>query len=299
MDPERWQRLSPLLDALFELDPGERERHLEELRSTDPLLAGELEQLIALDNESGDFLSEPYMPPQPSAQPGALVGPYQLDRMLGEGGMGQVWLAARADGLYQRRVALKLLRPGLADPNLRLRFTRERQILARLEHPHIARLLNAGFSSDGQPYLALEYVEGDPITDYCRARDVPLVERLHMFQQVCDAVSHAHANLIVHRDLKPSNIMVAPGGDVRLLDFGIAKLLDTEIPSLDHTRTGLRAFTLHYAAPEQVRGEPVTTMTDVYSLGVVLYELLTDAKPYQLKRQTDAEWEEAILAGDP
>ncbi len=299
MDPERWQRLSPLLDALFELDPGERERHLEELRSADPLLAGELEQLIALENESGDFLAEPYMPSQPSARPGTMVGPYQLERMLGEGGMGQVWLAARADGLYQRRVALKLLRPGLADPNLRLRFTRERQILARLEHPHIARLLNAGFSSDGQPYLALEYVEGDPITDYCRARDVPLAARLHMFQQVCDSVSHAHANLIVHRDLKPSNIMVTPAGDVRLLDFGIAKLLDTDIPSLDHTRTGLRAFTLHYAAPEQVRGEPVTTMTDVYSLGVILYELLADAKPYQLKRQTDAEWEEAILSGDP
>ncbi|MEO6366262.1 MAG: serine/threonine-protein kinase, partial [Luteimonas sp.] len=209
------------------------------------------------------------------------------------------WLATRADGLYQRRVALKLLRPGLADPNLRLRFTRERQILARLEHPHIARLLNAGFSSDGQPYLALEYVEGDPITDYCRAHDIALAARLQMFQQICAAVSHAHANLIVHRDLKPSNIMVTSGGDVRLLDFGIAKLLDTEIPSLDHTRTGLRAFTLHYAAPEQVRGEPVTTMTDVYSLGVVLYELLAGAKPYQLKRQTDAEWEEAILSGDP
>ena len=299
MDPERWQRLSPLLDALFELEPDERELHLDELRSTNPLLAGELEQLIKLENERGDFLSEPYLPTHPSARPGTAVGPYQLERMLGEGGMGQVWLAARADGLYQHRVALKLLRPGLADPNLRLRFTRERQILALLEHPHIARLLNAGISTDGQPYLALEYVEGDPITDYCRAHDLPLTARLQMFQQVCDAVSHAHANLIVHRDLKPSNILVTPAGEARLLDFGIAKLLDTEIPSLDHTRTGLRAFTLHYAAPEQVRGEPVTTMTDVYSLGVVLYELLTEAKPYQLKRQTDAEWEEAILAGDP
>ncbi|MCY7353699.1 MAG: tetratricopeptide repeat protein [Lysobacter sp.] len=299
MDPERWQRLSPLLDALFELEPDERERHLDELRGTDPLLAGELEQLITLDNERGDFLSEPYIPAQPSARPGTLVGPYQLERLLGEGGMGQVWLAARADGLYQHRVALKLLRPGLADPNLRLRFTRERQILAMLEHPHIARLLNAGISNDGQPYLALEYVEGDPITDYCRAHELSLTGRLQMFLQVCDAVSHAHANLIVHRDLKPSNIMVTPAGEARLLDFGIAKLLDTEIPSLEHTRTGLRAFTLHYAAPEQVRGEPVTTMTDVYSLGVVLYELLAEAKPYQLKRQTDAEWEEAILAGEP
>ncbi|MFD0320414.1 serine/threonine-protein kinase [Lysobacter gummosus] len=233
-------------------------------------------------------------------RPGVEVGSYRLESLLGEGGMGQVWLASRADGLYQRRVALKLLRPGLADTNLRTRFTRERQILARLAHPHIARLLDAGVTREGLPYLALEYVEGEPITDYCRNQRTPLDKRLRMFQQICDAVSHAHANLIVHRDLKPSNIMVTPGGDVRLLDFGIAKLLDSsDVPLPEQTRTGARAFTLHYAAPEQVRGEPVTTMTDVYSLGVVLYELLTDAKPYKLKRQTDAEWEEAILAADP
>ncbi len=299
MDLERWQRLSPLLDALFELEPAERERHLAELRGTDPALAAELEELISLEHGSEDFLLEPVVSMAPSARSGAMVGPYRLELLLGEGGMGQVWQAARADGLYQRRVALKLLRPGLADPNLRLRFTRERQILARLEHPHIARLLDAGISNDSQPYLALEYVEGEPITDYCRNRSVPLETRLALFHQVCEAVSHAHANLIVHRDLKPSNIMVTPGGEVRLLDFGIAKLLDTENKTIERTRTGVRAFTLHYAAPEQVRGEPVTTMTDVYSLGVVLYELLTDAKPYRLKRQTDAEWEEAILAHDP
>ncbi|MCL1635082.1 serine/threonine-protein kinase [Luteimonas sp. SX5] len=299
MDLERWQRLSPLLDALFELEPSERERHLAELRGADPTLAAELEALISLEHGSEDFLLEPVVSMAPSARSGAMVGPYRLELLLGEGGMGQVWQAARADGLYQRRVALKLLRPGLADPNLRLRFTRERQILARLEHPHIARLLDAGISNDSQPYLALEYVEGEPITDYCRNRSVPLESRLALFQQVCEAVSHAHANLIVHRDLKPSNIMVTPGGEVRLLDFGIAKLLDTENKTIERTRTGVRAFTLHYAAPEQVRGEPVTTMTDVYSLGVVLYELLADAKPYRLKRQTDAEWEEAILAHDP
>ncbi|TWH99417.1 serine/threonine-protein kinase [Luteimonas cucumeris] len=299
MDLERWQRLSPLLDALFELEPAERERHLAELRQTQPDLAAELEELIALEHGSEDFLSEPVVSLAPSARTGAMVGPYRLELLLGEGGMGQVWQAARADGLYQRRVALKLLRPGLADPNLRLRFTRERQILARLEHPHIARLLDAGISNDSQPYLALEYVEGQPITDYCRSRAVPLETRLALFQQICEAVSHAHANLIVHRDLKPSNIMVTPGGEVRLLDFGIAKLLDTGNKTVERTRTGVRAFTLHYAAPEQVRGEPVTTMTDVYSLGVVLYELLTDAKPYRLKRQTDAEWEEAIVARDP
>ena len=299
MDAERWQRLSPLLDALLELDAPTRARSIALTREEDPALADELDQLLSLAAQREDFLAEPLVAPLPGARPGTLVGPYRLERMLGEGGMGQVWLAARADGLYQRRVALKLLRPGLADPNLRLRFTRERQILARLEHPHIARLLDAGISSDSQPYLALEYVEGEPITDWCNARGLPLDARLRLFGQVCDAVSHAHANLIVHRDLKPSNILVTPLHEVRLLDFGIAKLLDTADLAHEHTRTGLRPFTLHYAAPEQIRGEPVTTMTDVYTLGVVLYELLTDNKPYRLKRHSDAQWEEAILTADP
>jgi serine/threonine protein kinase/tetratricopeptide (TPR) repeat protein len=298
MDTARWQRLSPLLDELFELDPGTRAQRLQTLRAQEPELADELEALVALEEGRESFLAEPVMAPHRGVLPGGEVGPYRLERLLGEGGMGQVWLAARADGLYQRRVALKLLRPGLADTNLRLRFTRERQILARLAHPHIARLLDAGVSQDGLPYLALEYVDGAPITDYCREHRIPLQARLRMFEQICDAVSHAHANLIVHRDLKPSNILVTPAGEVRLLDFGIAKLLDTE-PAPDQTRTGTRAFTLHYAAPEQVRGEPVTTMTDVYSLGVVLYELLTDHKPYRPKRDSDAAWEEAILAHDP
>ena len=299
MDAARWQRLSPLLDAMFELDPQTRVRSLALLRQEDPQLAQDLEALMALEAERDDFLSQPLVAPLPGMRPGLLIGPYRLERMLGEGGMGQVWLATRADGLYQRRVALKLLRPGLADPKLRLRFTRERQILARLEHPHIARLLDAGISEDSQPYLALEYVDGEPLTDWCRARVLSLDARLRLFLQTCEAVSHAHANLIVHRDLKPSNILVTPLDEVRLLDFGIAKLLDTGALAPDQTRTGLRTFTLHYAAPEQIRGEPVTTMTDVYSLGVVLYELLTDARPYRLKRQSDAEWEEAILGVDP
>ncbi len=299
MDAERWQRLSPLLDALIDLEPDARAARLAELREEDPALTAELEALLALEDEHQDFLSEPLVTPPPTIKPDTMIGPYKLERLIGEGGMGQVWLARRADGLYQRRVALKLLRPGLADPNLRQRFNRERQILARLGHPHIASLLDAGISTDNQPYLALEYVEGEPITDWCRTRDLNAEARLNLFLQVCEAVSHAHANLIVHRDLKPSNIMVTPLDEVRLLDFGIAKLLDGPEPGRDHTRTEMRAFTLHYAAPEQIRGEPVTTMTDVYSLGVVLYELLAETKPYRLKRQSDAEWEEAILLTDP
>ncbi|GHA88084.1 hypothetical protein GCM10007067_27650 [Lysobacter bugurensis] len=299
MDAERWQRLSPLLDELIELEAAARVRRLAEIGREDAALAAELEALIALEESESDFLEEPIVPQITAGlRADSVVGPYRLERMIGEGGMGQVWLAGRADGLYQRRVALKLLRPGIADPNLRLRFTREREILARLAHPHIARLLDAGIA-ENVPYLALEYVDGEPITDYCKRHGTPVDARLRMFQQICDAVSHAHANLIVHRDLKPSNILVTPAGEVRLLDFGIAKLLDGEAPVIEQTRTGMRAFTLHYAAPEQIRGEPVTTMTDVYSLGVVLYELLTECKPYRLKRNTDAEWEEAILAVDP
>jgi len=301
MDAERWRILSPLLDALLELDPETRERNLETMRTDDPALAGELVALLALEDANAGFLAEPLVAPPPGPRAGALVGPYRLERPIGEGGMGQVWLAGRADGLYQRRVALKLLRPGFAEPGLQLRFARERQILARLAHPHIARLLDAGVSDDGQPYLALEYVEGEPITEWCEVREPSLDARLRLFLQVCDAVSHAHANLIVHRDLKPSNILVTAHEEARLLDFGIAKLLDTtDLPSEQTgTGTGLRTFTLHYAAPEQVRGEPVTTMTDVYALGVILHELLAGARPYAPKRGTDAAWEEEIVAGEP
>ena len=299
MDAERWQRLSPLLDVLLELGAGARAAQLQILRAQEPELADDLEKLLALEDDSGDFMAEPLLDKPGQPQTGTLVGPYRMESVLGEGGMGMVWLASRADGLYERKVALKLLRPGLADPNLRLRFSREREILARLAHPNIARLLDAGIGSEGQPYLALEYVQGIPITDYCQTHGLSVDTRLKLFLQVCDAVSHAHANLIVHRDLKPSNILVTPTGEVRLLDFGIAKLLDDNEPVPVHPRTEVRSFTLHYAAPEQVRGELVTTMTDVYSLGVVLYELLAGTKPYRLRRQTDAEWEQAILAVEP
>ncbi|MGH8028193.1 MAG: protein kinase domain-containing protein, partial [Pseudoxanthomonas sp.] len=299
MDAARWQRLSPLLDVLLELGAQARAAQLEILRAQDPELADDLEKLLALEDDSDDFMAQPLLDKPGQPQTGMMVGPYRMESVLGEGGMGMVWLASRADGLYERKVALKLLRPGLADPNLRLRFSREREILARLAHPNIARLLDAGIGSEGQPYLALEYVQGIPITDYCQTHGLSVDTRLKLFLQVCEAVSHAHANLIVHRDLKPSNILVTPTGEVRLLDFGIAKLLDDNEPVPVHPRTEVRSFTLHYAAPEQVRGELVTTMTDVYSLGVVLYELLAGTKPYRLRRQTDAEWEQAILAVEP
>ena len=298
---DRWSTLSPLLDELLELSGDARARRLAQIEASDPELACELQNLMMLEEQRPDFLSEPVVNASLfDAQPDQEIGPYRLVSPIGEGGMGQVWLAVRADGLYERRVALKLLRPGLGDVGLRARFTRERQILARLGHAHIARLLDAGISQDGQPYLALDYVRGDPITDYAQQRGLDLRARLTLFGQVCAAVSHAHANLVVHRDLKPSNILVTSAGEVCLLDFGIAKLLDQDqAQAAEITRTGSRTFTLHYAAPEQLRGEVITTMTDVYALGVVLYELLTDCKPYELTRQSDAAWEEAILGSEP
>ncbi|MBW8312976.1 MAG: protein kinase [Rhizobium sp.] len=301
MDTERWTTLSLLLDELLEMEPPARDRRLGEIALADASLGEELRRLIALEDERPDFLAESVVDASLFApQPGQSIGPYKLERPLGEGGMGQVWLALRADGLYHRRVALKLLRPGLGDAGLRQRFTRERQILARLGHAHIARLLDAGVSSDGQPYLALDYVQGEPITQYAQQLKLPVHARLKLFLQVCAAVSHAHANLVVHRDLKPSNILVTSAGEVCLLDFGIAKLLD-ESPgdTTEITGTGTRAFTLYYAAPEQLRHGVITTMTDVYSLGVVLYELLVGRKPYDPARSTDAAWEEAILGADP
>ncbi len=301
METAQWNHLTPLLDELLEMEPAARELRLARLESESPDDAAEIRRLLALDSARPDFLTTPlYHASICAPLPGTLVGPYRLLRLIGAGGMGQVWLAERADGLFERRAALKLLRPGFADTGLRARFDRERQILAKLAHEHVARFLDAGFGEDGQPYLALEYVEGQSITAYATQRNLSVAQRLVLFLQVCSAVSHAHASLVVHRDLKPSNILVTPNGAVRLLDFGIAKLLDAPgRKGSETTRAGARAFTLHYAAPEQIRGDPVTATTDVYSLGVVLYELLTGSKPYRLRRDSDAEWEEAILNGDP
>ncbi|MGH8051874.1 MAG: protein kinase domain-containing protein [Arenimonas sp.] len=301
MHTERWATLSPLLDELLELSGDAREMRLYQMQEQYPELAQELLKMMDLERSHPDFMAEPLanldnLSPRMNDE----IGPYRLVSLLGEGGMGQVWLAVRSDGLYERRVALKLLRPGLGDAGLRQRFTRERQILARLAHANIARLLDAGIMADGQPYLALDYVNGEPITDYVKRLNLDLRARLLLFRQVCDAVSHAHANLVVHRDLKPSNIMVTPNGEVMLLDFGIAKLLDHKTGEhTEITQTGHRTFTLHYAAPEQLRGEIISTLTDVYALGVVLYEILAGCKPYAPERKTDAAWEEAILKDEP
>ena len=291
MDAARWHRLSPLLDGLLDLCADQRRRRLAALELQDPALARELQDVLALELGHDDFLHDPLPGPRAGAAAGARLGPYRLERLLGEGGMGQVWLATRADGTSPHPLALKLLRAGYADPHLRERFSREREILGRLRHPNIAALVDAGIGSDDQPYLALEYVDGVPLGEYCARNALPVEARLRLFLQVCAAVSHAHANLVVHRDLKPSNMLVDRDGQVRLLDFGIATLIE----GAADVRCEVRAFTLHYAAPEQIRGEPAGTLTDVYALGVVLYELLATDKPYRLRRESDAEWERSIL----
>ena len=249
--------------------------------------------------ETGSFSATPTEPPRGrNAAAGDVVGSYRLISELGRGGMGAVWLAERTDGQLKRQVALKL--PHLAwGGALAERLTRERDILASLEHAHIARLYDAGVDREGRPYLAMEYVEGQPIDVYCRERALPLRERIDLLLQVAAAVAHAHARLVVHRDLKPGNILVTADGQVQLLDFGIAKLMEgdrTEKTFL--TELAGRALTPDYASPEQIRGEPLGTASDVYSLGAVAYELLTGTRPYRLKRGTPAELEEAITSID-
>lgn len=229
-----------------------------------------------------------------SPGPGDRIGAWSLLRSIGRGGMGEVFLAERVDGRYAQQVAIKFLRPEWARTDLEARFLREGQILARLEHPGIARLLDSGIAPAGIPYLVLEYVEGETITEACRARRLGLTERLALVLQVCDAVSYAHRHLVVHRDLKPSNILVNRQGSVRLLDFGIGKLLD-EVAGAESTRTFLGALTPQYASPEQVRGGPISTATDVYGLGLVLFELLTEHRPYVIESSSAAELARLVL----
>jgi serine/threonine-protein kinase len=226
---------------------------------------------------------------------GLLLGPFRLIREIGRGGMGAVWLAERADGEFRQQVAIKLIRGGWDAADTQQRFRAERQILAGLQHPNIAHLVDGGVGADGRPWLALEYVDGTDLRQWCDTRTLDLRQRLELFLTVCEAVQHAHQRLIVHRDLKPSNILVSQAGTVKLLDFGIAKLLDAESAAASATRI----FTPEYAAPEQVRGEAVTTAVDIYALGLLLYELLSGQRPYTVENSTPAAYERAILDQEP
>jgi serine/threonine-protein kinase len=313
LSPERWRRLAAILDEVLDLPAGARAGRLDVLCQGDPALRRDAEALIAADADAGAFLETPagdyaadVLPPADAGTPadtsldGRTVGSYRVVRELAHGGMGTVYLAERADGQFEQRVVLKLVKRGMDSDEIVRRFLAERQILARLQHPNIARLLDGGRLDTGQPYFAMEYVDGTSVTAYCEARGLDVGARLRLFLTVCDAVRYAHANLVVHRDLKPSNILVTDGGQPVLLDFGIAKVLgDGADETGTLTALGFRVLTPEYAAPEQVTGAPVTTATDVYGLGAVLYELLTGRRPHQFAHRTPSEVERVIVREDP
>jgi len=299
----RWRLIEDLFAEALELPPEDRARFLEEAAAGDPDLHREVSSLLesaaSADQYFAGIASRAGMPRSQESQmerlAGREVGRWRLLHLIGRGGMGAVYLAERSDDQFQMRAALKVLPVGMTSAEAQRRFMAERQILARLSHPGIARLLDGGVMEDGTPYYVMEYVEGRPITAYCSAGSISLSERLDLFLAVCEAVSHAHRNLVVHRDLKPSNILVAADDRVKLLDFGIAKVLDADGASsvTGSSRLG-NPLTLAYASPEQVRAEPATTACDVYSLGVLLYELLTGIHPYRSGLATPVEAERTI-----
>ena len=302
MKPERWERLKELFVEAQSLDGVERERFLDGVSTDAPDLRAELESLLAAEQDAGRFLEasaaedllRDLQTPAPSPL-GRRFGPYRVISEIGRGGMGVVYRAARADDAFHKEVALKLLHTDLESDFFAERFRRERQILASLEHPNIARLLDGGADDSGRPYCVLELIDGEHIDVYCREHGLDVAARLELVRTACSAVALAHSRLVVHCDLKPANVLVTADGTLKLLDFGIAKLLAPEggAPATAGTATGWW-MTPEYASPEQVRGEPVTTATDVYALGVMLYELLTGHKPYDLGARSPEEVVRAI-----
>ncbi|MCI0620599.1 MAG: serine/threonine protein kinase [Acidobacteria bacterium] len=303
MNNQSYQDVRALFDAALEQPAEERALFLARQCNGNQVVRSEVEALLAAhartDNPLDKHAFNDDWEAQPEAgsapQTGRRLGAYRVIRELGRGGMATVYLAERADDLYQMRVAVKLLDRAWSWTETELLFQQERQILARLAHPNIARLLDAGTSDEGLSYLVMEYVEGQPIHHYCRERSLTLPGRLQLFLKVCEAVASAHRNLVIHRDLKPSNILVTPDGQPKLLDFGIAKLLESN----ERTLTGLHRMTPQYASPEQVRGEAVTTASDVYSLGVLLYQLLTERLPYRADAVTPLQMSRAVVEEEP
>jgi serine/threonine-protein kinase len=302
----RWDEADRLFDQALELPPEERSDWLARVCGANQALRAQVEALLQADASAERFLeldalqcAAPLPDGPESAVEGLRIGPYRVVREVARGGMGVVYLAERADQ-FQQQVALKLIKRGMDSDEIHRRFLAERQILAQLSHPHIARLLDGGVTDGGQPWFAIEYVDGVPITEHCAAQGLATDDRLRLFLDVCDAVRHAHQHLIVHRDLKPSNILVTAGGEAKLLDFGIAKLLrDAASGDGELTATGYRVMTPQYAAPEQVSGAPVTTATDVYALGAVLYELLSGRPAHRLQSYTPTEIERVVCAVEP
>ena len=312
MSHERWKAIASLLDAALDAALEERVPLLEQACGSDVELRLQVERLLKAGeredgplNKSaadicGPLLDAGFGAIRLTPDIGARIGPFRITGIAGRGGMGAVFVAERADDQFRQRVALKVVRRGLDDSHLLHRFLEERRILAALEHPNIARLLDGGVTGDGIPWFAMELVEGEPIDRYCDARTLTISERLRLFLDICTAVQYAHGSLVIHRDLKPSNVLVTASGTVKLLDFGIAKLVAGAEEERDAapTRTGQRLLTPEYASPEQLRGNSVSTASDVYSLGVMLFELLTGERPYRATRALSREVERAIVDDD-
>jgi eukaryotic-like serine/threonine-protein kinase len=301
--PQRWSELSPLLDELLELEPSARAPRLSALRQRDAELADELDTMLkmATGADASGFLAQsaPLDSLVEAGFIGKRVGAYVVDAELGGGGTGSVWHARRSDGRFDGAVAIKLLHMSLVGRHGAARFHREGALLSRLTHPNIAKLMDAGVTAEGQPYLILEYVDGVPIDQHCDLKALDVEQRLRLLRAVMSAVMHAHAQLIVHRDIKPNNILVTTDGQVKLLDFGIAKLLEDDLDDAVLTVNGNRALTPRYAAPEQLQGAPLTTATDVYALAVLMYWLLTERHPTARPGASTTEVIEGVLATEP
>ncbi|MBX7171638.1 MAG: protein kinase [Pyrinomonadaceae bacterium] len=303
---DRWDKVSEILNKVLEKPTEKRRTFLRKLCGNDKELYTEIESLLSVEGSTNDFLGK-----SPLASANILenltslknktIGNYKIVREIGRGGMGSVYLATRNDDQFNKRVAIKILRRGMDSEDILKRFRMEERILAALEHPNIARLLDAGITNDGLPYFVMEYVEGEPLDKYCDEHNLNTVERLELFQKVCSAVQYAHQNLIVHRDLKPGNIFVNTAGEPKLLDFGIAKLLNPELTSdtIAPTATFVRLMTPDYASPEQIRGKTITTASDIYSLGILLYKLLTGDLPYHFRDASPQEIERLVYEKEP
>lgn len=309
MNPEKYQQAKTIFAKAIEMEDQQREAYLAQACAGDEGLRELVNSLVRADKSKSaeDFLEKPPLEILAAEQPeqslsGKRIGSYRIVREIGHGGMGAVYLAMRDDEQFKKQVALKIIKRGMdSQQEILRRFRAERQILATLTHSNIARLLDGGATEDGLPYFVMEYIEGQPIDEYCDSHKLTTRKRLELFRKVCAAVQHAHRHTIVHRDLKPSNILVDADGEPKLLDFGIAKLLNPDLSpiSMPMIASMMQFMTPQYASPEQVRGEPITTASDVYSLGVLLYELLTGHRPYQLKSRIPQEIERIICESEP
>src|SRR5688500_10138523 len=289
MTPERWQKVEEIFQAAVDLLPDERERYIAQVCANDTTLRRDVESLLSQHDSAGELLDQPFygntelnvfesFVEEEDPMLGRRLGAYRIEREIGRGGMGAVYEASRADNEFNKRAAIKLVKRGMDTDFILRRFRKERQILAALDHPHIAGLMDGGTTDDGLPYFVMEYIEGQPLYSYCDAHQLSISERLKLFRSICDAVHYAHQKQVVHRDIKPSNVLVTSEGVPKLLDFGFAKLLNPQLAgdiTHDPTATAMRLMTPEYASPEQVQGAPTTPSTDVYSLGVLLDELLT------------------------